>query len=50
MFNDCSSLKKINIKKIQLNNTYDMSHMFDGCTALEEIIALNRLERINRKN
>ena len=41
MFNECSSLKKLNMQNFILNNPDDMSCMFSGCNSLDEIKTSN---------
>ena len=41
MFNDCSSLKKLNLKNFNTNNVTDMSYMFSHCSSLEELNLTN---------
>ena len=38
LFNNCTSLKRIEFIHINTENTYDMSGMFNHCISLEEII------------
>ena len=37
MFNNCSSLKDLDISKFDASNVTDMSYMFSGCSALTEL-------------
>ena len=37
MFEECSSLKELNISNFNTNNVTDMSDMFKGCKLLTEL-------------
>ena len=37
MFYGCTSLKTVNLDKVNFNNVTDMSYMFKGCTSLKSI-------------
>ena len=37
MFNECSSLKELNLNSFNTNNVIDMSCMFMGCKSLVEL-------------
>ena len=37
MFYECPSLKELNINNFNTDNVTNMSYMFSGCTALNEL-------------
>ena len=38
MFEECSSLKELNISNFNTNNVTNMTQMFAGCKLLKELI------------
>ena len=49
MFNECSALKKINIKNFKIDDSINMNQMFYRCSSLEEVSALNYLWKKNEQ-
>ena len=37
MFNECSSLKELNLNNFNTNRVTNMSRMFSGCSSLKEL-------------
>ena len=44
MFDDCSSLKKLNILNFVINDE-NINHMFHNCSLLKEIICSDELKK-----
>ena len=47
MFNECYSLKSVNISNWNTENVLNMSHMFSGCNNLKDLVSISKLKTNN---